>query len=136
MNLKLIACALIFGLSLAGASGAQAQAPKNMISLALKSGESVDITELYWVTNCRSLLTGIPEVTILEGPPGVTASVTDAMVLPRFQQCSAPVKGGKLTLTANKIEDQSHSMMTLRIKYKTKDGDREQSLTFNLALFP
>jgi hypothetical protein len=136
MKLKLIACALIFGLSLVGASGAQAQAPKNMLSLALKSGESVDVTELYWVTNCRSLLTGIPEVTVLEGPPGVTASVTDAMVLPRFQQCSARVKGGKLTLTANKIEDQSHSMMTLRIKYKTKDGDREQSLTFNLALFP
>jgi len=66
-----------------------------MLSLALKSGESVNITELYWVTNCRSLLTGIPEVTILEGPPGVTASVTDAMVLPRFQQCSAPVKGRK-----------------------------------------
>jgi hypothetical protein len=46
------------------------------------------------------------------------------------------VKGAKLRLSADKIEDQSYSMMTLRIKYKTKDGERDKSFTFNIALFP
>jgi hypothetical protein len=66
----------------------------------------------------------------------VTASLTEAMVLPRTQKCSSPVKGAKLRPNSDKIEEQSYSQMTLRIKYKTKDGDREQSFTFNLALFP
>jgi hypothetical protein len=56
--------------------------------------------------------------------------------LPRFQQCAKPVKGAKLRLSADKIEDQSYSVATLRIKYKTKDGEREKSMTFSLALFP
>jgi hypothetical protein len=33
-------------------------------------------------------------------------------------------------------EEQSYSEMTLRINYRTKDGQREQSFTFNLAPFP
>jgi hypothetical protein len=137
MNIKLVACALIVGLSSVSANSVQAQSwQMNTQSYALKSGESVEVMDLYWVTNCRSLLTNPTEVTILDGPPGVTASVTEAMVLPRFQQCSKPVKGAKLTLSADKIEDQSYSMMTLRIKYKTKDGERAKSMTFSLALFP
>ena len=137
MNIKLVACALIVGLSSVSANSVQAQSwQMNTQSYALKSGESVEVMDLYWVTNCRSLLTSPTEVTILDGPPGVTASVTEAMVLPRFQQCSKPVKGAKLTLSADKIEDQSYSMMTLRIKYKTKDGERAKSMTFSLALFP
>jgi hypothetical protein len=55
---------------------------------------------------------------------------------PRTQKCSGAVKGAKLRLSADKIEEQSYSEMTLRINYKTKDSQREQSLTFNLALFP
>jgi hypothetical protein len=72
----------------------------------------------------------------MDGPPGVTASVTEAMVLPRYQQCAKQVKGGKLRLTVDRVEDESHTVMTLRIKYKTKDGEREKSITLTLALFP
>ena len=137
MNFKLIACASIVGFSSISASQVQAQSwQMNTQSYALKSNESVDVMDLYWVTSCHSLLTSPPEVTILDGPPGVTASVTEAAVLPRFQQCAKPVKGAKLKLSADKIEDQSYSMMTLRIKYKTKDGERDKSMTFSLALFP
>jgi hypothetical protein len=46
------------------------------------------------------------------------------------------VKGAKLRLNADKVEDQSYSIMTLRIKYNTKDGERAKSFTFNIALFP
>jgi hypothetical protein len=137
MNFKLFACVMMIGLGSVLANRAQAQSwQMNSQSYALKSGESVEVSELYWVTNCQSLLTGLPEVTVLDGPPGVTASITEAMVTPRFQQCAKPVKGAKLKLNADKIEDQSYSIMTLRIKYKTKDGERERSTTFTIALFP
>ena len=137
MKIKLIACTLIIGFSSVSASSVEAQSwQMNTQSYALKSGESVEVGDIYWVQNCRSQLTSPPEVTVMDGPPGVTASVTEAMVLPRFQQCAKPVKGAKLRLSADKVEDQSYSMMTLRIKYKTKDGERDKSMTFSLALFP
>lgn len=137
MNFRLIGRVLIIVLGFAVANRAQAQSwQMNSHSYALKSGETVEIMDLYWVTNCRYLLTSPPEVTVLDGPPGVTASATEAMVTPRYQQCAKPVKGAKLKLSADKIEDQSYSIMTLRIKYKTKDGERERSFTFNIALFP
>jgi hypothetical protein len=137
MNLKLVACALLIGLSSISTSRVQAQSwQANSQSYALKSGESVEIMDLYWVVNCQSQLTSAPEVTVLDGPPGVSVSVTEAMVLPRFQQCAKPVKGAKLRLSADKIEDQSYSIATIRIKYKTKDGERDKSMTFSLSLFP
>ncbi len=137
MNFKLIMCvsAIVFGSVVTNRAQAQSW-QMNSNSYALKSGESVEIMDLYWVTNCQSLLTSPPEVTVLDGPPGVTASTTEAMVTPRFQQCAKPVKGSKLKLSADKIDDQSYSVMTLRIKYKTKDGERDRSFTFNIALFP
>ena len=137
MKFSSVASSLIIGLYLVSASSVQAQSLlRNAQSYALKSGESVEVGDIYFVANCRSLLTSPPEVTVMDGPPGVTASLTEAMVLPRAQKCSSPVKGAKLRLSADKIEEQSYSEMTLRISYKTKDGQREQSFTFNLALFP
>jgi hypothetical protein len=58
------------------------------------------------------------------------------MVLPRIQQCPRPVSGGKLSVTAGTIDDQSNSLMTVRIRYKTRDGIRDKSITFTIALFP
>jgi hypothetical protein len=129
--------ALLVCLGLLAGSSAQAQSwQMNTQSLALKSGESTEVSDLYWVVNCKSLLTATPEVTILDGPPGVTATVTEAMVTPRFQQCPKAVTGGKLNVMAGKIEDQSNSVMTIRIRYKTRDGVRDKSMTFTVALFP
>lgn len=108
----------------------------NSREVALKSGETTEVTDLYWVTNCKSLLTAPPEVTIMDGPPGVTAAVEEAMVMPRLQQCSKPVKGGKLRLTAGTIDDQTNSLMTLRVRFKTRDGDRDQAITLKIVLFP
>lgn len=137
MKFSSIAGALMIGLCSVSVSSVQAQALlRNAASYALKSGESVEVGDFYFVANCRSLLTGPPEVTVMDGPPGVTASLTEALVLPRAQRCASPVKGAKLRLSADKIEEQSFSEMTLRIKYKTKDGEREQSLSINLTLFP
>jgi hypothetical protein len=108
----------------------------NTQSYALKSGETVEVGDLYFVINCKSQLTSPPEVTIMDGPPGVTATVDEAMVMPRFQQCPTPVKGGKLRLAAGTVDEQSESLMTVRVRYKTRDGTREKSLSFTIALFP
>lgn len=128
---------LLLALSPFGSGIASGQSwQMNTQSYALKTGESVEIGDLYWVVNCRSQLLQTPEVTIMEAPPGIIATISEAMVVPRFQQCPNPVKGGKLKLTAEKVDDQSNSIVTLRIRYVTKDGIRDKSMTFSLALFP
>jgi hypothetical protein len=91
MNFKLVACVMMIGLSSVSANRAQAQSwLLNSQSYALKSGESVEVMDLYWVTNCQSQLISPPEVTVLDGPPGVTASTTEAMVTPRRRERKQP----------------------------------------------
>jgi hypothetical protein len=126
----------IAGVLGSAAARAQTMALAGVSTIALKSGESTEVGNLYYVTNCRSLLKSTPEVEIVEGPPGVTASVKEEMVLPRFQKCASPIKGGKLFLAAKEIEDPSFSTLTLRITYRTRDGDRKLSHVFNLELIP
>jgi hypothetical protein len=105
-------------------------------TIALKSGESVEVGLLYWVAACRSLLKSPPEVEIIDGPSQVTASVKEIMILPRWQNCSKPVSGGTIVLTAKEIEDPSFSRLTLRVTYRTRDGDRKQGEVYNLQLIP
>ena len=67
----------IFCLGVAGllpSAEARAQTITGSGSIALKSGESVEVGNVFYAINCRSLLKSTPEVEILEGPPGVTAS--------------------------------------------------------------
>jgi hypothetical protein len=119
-----------------GSAGAQAQQIK--IPIALKSGESIEAANLSWAPNCRSILKSVPEAEILDGPPGVTAFVKEAMVIPRpqNQNCAKPVQGGILVIAAKDIEDVSDSTLTIRITFRTRDGDRKQSLVYSLSLFP
>ena len=126
MHLKSIVRASIVALASIFASNVQAQ------SFAFKSGESAEVGDLYWVVNCMSQLTSPPEVTIMDGPPGVTASVAEAMVIPRFQQCAKPVPGAKLKLSVGKIQDYSQSTLTVRVKYQTKDGERQRNILRHL----
>lgn len=121
-----------------GGSAAQAQYMKlaNAGTIALKSGETLDLGQLYWVTNCRSNLTATPEVEILEGPPQVSATVKETMVLPRRQGCAKKIAGGMLSITAKEIDDPSFTHLTLRVLYKTKDGNRKWSHIVNLQLIP
>lgn len=108
----------------------------NTATIALKSGESTEVGNVYWVEGCRSTLKSPPEVEILDGPPQVSAAVKEAMVLPRWQNCSKPVQGGILVLSAKEIEDPSFSRLTVRVIFKTRDGDRTTSAVFNLQLIP
>jgi hypothetical protein len=104
--------------------------------IALKSGESTELGLLYWITNCASIMVGNPEVEVLEGPAELTLSVKPGMVLPRAQNCAKPVRGGTLIVTAKEIDEPKQATLIYRIKYKTKEGDRQRSGTYNVSLFP
>ena len=104
--------------------------------IAIKNGESVDLGPVYWVANCRSIMLGLPEVEILEGPPGLTLSVREEMVLPRRQNCASKVPGGTLVVSAKEIKEPAEAKLTYRIKYKTKDGDRVRGNVYQISLYP
>ena len=106
-------------------------------NIALKSGESAELGQVYYIgATCKSLLKAPPEVEILDGPPGVTAVINDAKVVPRGLGCASPVPGGKLVISAQGVEDYSRTRMVLRIKLKTSLGDRQYTHDVNISLFP
>ena len=104
--------------------------------LALKNGESTELHTVYWVVNCRSAMIGIPDTEIMEGPPEVMLSIKEGMVLPRRQNCAKEVPGGTLVLTVKGITERKDAQLVYRLKYKTKDGERQTSHTYRLSLFP
>jgi hypothetical protein len=115
---------------------AHGQTVRGSATIALKSGETSEVGPLYYVVNCKSLLKSTPEAEILEGPPAVSVAVKEAMVLPRAQNCANRIAGGILVISAKDVEDPSYTPITVRITYKTKDGDRKLSQVFNLSLIP
>jgi hypothetical protein len=119
----------------AGSAGAQ-QTITGSATIALKSGESTEVGDLYWVSHCRSLLRGTPEAEVLDGPPSVSVTVKAAMVTPRAQRCANQVPGGKLVIMAGAIEDHSYTPLTIRVTYRSRDGERKFSQVYNLSLFP
>jgi hypothetical protein len=104
--------------------------------IALKSGESAELGLVYYVTNCVSIMIGNPEIEILEGPPELTLSFKPGMVIPRAQKCAKSVQGGTITVTAKEISEQKNVTMVYRVKYKTKEGDRQRSVIYKVSLFP
>jgi hypothetical protein len=104
--------------------------------IALKAGESVELMTVYWVSNCRSIMIGLPEIEILEGPPQVALSIKEGMVLPRRQNCAQQVPGGILMATAKDIKERVDTKITYRLRYKTRDGDRPRAYVYRLSLFP
>jgi hypothetical protein len=123
----------LLGLSLTGVWSCAVQAQE---SIALKSGESTEIGSLWWVAHCQSIMVGLPEVEILEGPPGLTLSVKEAMVIPRRLNCTNEIPGAILVATAKGVTEPVQGRLIYRIKYKTKDGDRQRASTYNVSLFP
>ena len=56
--------------SILDGEGVHAQTVRGSTSIALKSGESVEVGNVYYTINCRSLLKSVPQVEILEGAAG------------------------------------------------------------------
>lgn len=129
--------ALVFQLSIAGiVGGTGVHAQTNVQRIALKSGESAELGIVYWVTNCRSIMVGMPVIEVLEGPPEVTLAIKEEMVLPRRFNCANRVPGGTIVATAKDVKEPMETKLTYRVKYKTKDGDRQTSTVYNISLFP
>src|SRR4051794_1354589 len=85
---------------------------KPVHDLALKSGESTELSDVYWVnSSCKSMLKSTPEVEILDGPSSVTATIKPASILPRITGCAKAVQGGKLVITAKDVEDQGTALL-------------------------
>lgn len=116
---------------------AAAQAPEPHESIALKSGETADLGNLFWVANCKSLLVGPISAEVMDGPPGVTVSVKQQNVLPRKFNCAKEVPGGRLIISApQEIKEKATGTLVVRVKYPTKDGERQASRTINMFLVP
>ena len=124
---------LVAAFALALATGGAAHAQDR---LALKSGESVELGAVYWVINCRSVMIGLPEIEILEGLDGESLSIKEGMVMARRLNCPKPVPGGTLFITAKDVSEPTEGKLTYRLKYKTKDGDRQTSGAYRVSLYP
>ena len=104
--------------------------------LAIKNGESIELHPVYYVSHCHSIMLGLPEIEVLEGPPELTFSIREEPVLPRRQGCAAKVPGGTLLLTAKGVSEKMEAKLTYRVKYSTKDGPRQTSSAYIVSLFP
>ena len=103
--------------------------------IAMKSGETIEIGNLFFVVNCRSLLKGTMTVEVLEGPSDVTASIREQKIVPHIQNCAKPVAGGVLLLTAAKeIKERKEAKLILRVKYPVVDGEHQQSRNIDLTI--
>ena len=132
--LTLVLAAIQF--SVAAMIGAGAQAQSELPRLVAKNGESVELHSVFFVASCRSIMIGLPEVEVVEGPPEVTLSIKEEPVLPRRLNCANKVPGGTLSLNAKGITESKEAKLVYRLKYKTKDGDRQTSRTYVISLFP
>jgi hypothetical protein len=128
--------AVFFSLALATSVGTAEVHAQTGQRIALKDGESVELGKVYYVSNCRSIMVGIPEIEVLEGPQEVTLAIKEGMVLPRRQNCANKVPGGTVVATAKDVKERSDAKLTYRLKYKTKDGERQTSSVYNFSLFP
>ena len=79
---------------------------------------------------------GAPAVEVLEGPPELTVTVKEGMVPALADRCAKPVKGGTLVVTAKDIQEPKEAKLTIRVKAKTKFGDRQIAGLYNVSLFP
>jgi hypothetical protein len=130
----IVAASVLLGAGLGSYSPANAQDALRRI--AVKNGESVDLNSVYYVSNCRLIMIGMPDIEVLEGPTGVALSIREEPVLPRRQGCAAKVAGGTLVLTAKDVTEPAEAKLTYRLNYKTKDGPRQTSGALMVSLFP
>ena len=104
------------------------------LSIAAKSGETVDLRQVYGAKHCKSILVAPPEVEVLQGPPELKLSVRQDMVTP--QNCQNKVKGGFVVATVGDVKQPTEGKLTFRVKYKTKDGTHLSGYVYNVSLFP
>jgi hypothetical protein len=119
---------------LAGTAGAHAQ--QNPQRISLKSGESTELRNYFYIANCQSIMVGTPVLDVLEGPEELTLTLKEGPVVPRANNCAKPVPGGTVVATAKEIKEPIEAKLTIRLKYNTKGGERQSSSVYIVSLFP
>lgn len=104
--------------------------------ISLKSGETIELRNVSFIRNCRSILKETPVVEVLEGPEELTLTIKPAMVVRRSDNCSNPVAGGIVLATAKDVKAPKEARLTYRVKYKTLEGDRQIARVYMVSLFP
>jgi hypothetical protein len=115
---------------------AEARAQQSVQRISLKSGETVELRSFIYVVNCQSIMIGSPQLDVLEGPDEVSVSLKEHPVLPRIQNCAKPVPGGSVVATAKEVTDRKDAKLTIRLRFNTKVGERQDSSTYLVSLFP
>jgi hypothetical protein len=114
----------------AGQAGAQSV-------LSLKNGEKIDLPAVFWINNCQSRLTKLAGIDLLEGPPGLTLSLREEMVLPSARyNCSKKVPGATVVLSANGFTSKYEGTISYRVRYVTDDGNMQSSHKAKVQVFP
>lgn len=128
--------ALASALSIGGLLMLQDAAYAQQRRFVIKGGETLEMYSVWSVARCRSRITAAPTVELLEGPPQLKLWVEPALVTASRLNCTTPTPGGKLMVTAGTVEQPIETRMTLRVTYKTAEGDRHVGRVFNVSLFP
>ena len=111
-----------------GASSASSQ------EIALKSGESADLSAVYWIANCKSTLKNFAGVDVLGGPASVKASLREEEVFARRQNCPDKIPGATLVLSVGDVSEPFDGTVRLRVQYNTIDGLKQSIHTVKLIL--
>jgi hypothetical protein len=128
---------VILGVGIATFVGsARAAAQEELPRISLKSGEIVELRNVSFTRNCRSILKETPVIEVLEGPEELTLTIKPATVVLRSDNCSNPVAGGIVVATAKDVKAPKEAKLTYRVKYKTLEGDRQIARVYLVSLFP
>jgi len=122
------------GLAVFGAVSGTAQAQSTPRRIALKSGESTELRNFYAVQHCRSILIGTPVLDVLEGAEDLTVTFKEGTKVPK--KCTISVPGGTVIAAAKDIKTPKEAKLTIRLKFKTKIGERQTSNSYIVSLFP
>ena len=137
MRMRLHAFLAILGVGIATFAGtARADAQEELPRISLKSGETVELRNISFTRNCRSILKETPVIEVLEGPEELTLTIKPATVVLRSDKCSNSVEGGIVVATAKDVKASKESRLTYRVKYKTLEGDRQVARVYLVSLFP
>jgi hypothetical protein len=118
------------------AGDAQEELQQELQRISLKNGETIELRNVSFTRNCRSILKETPVVEVLEGPEELTLTIKPAMVVLRTNNCSNQVAGGVVVATAKDVKAPKEAKLTYRVKYKTLEGDRQIARVYLVSLFP
>ena len=102
----------------------------------LKAGESADLSAVYWVRNCQSLLKSFIGVDVLEGPPNAELTIREESVLPTRQGCPNRVPGGMVVLKLKPAAAKFEGAIKYRVRYNTEEGDKQSSHSRTINIVP